>query len=317
VRAVEPGYLNDPGSRAYLEVLEGEGTLSGGSDGAREVLLGSSLAEITGAEVGKSIYIMSIRSSASGGSVPRTLPYTVKGIVSSGYHELDALWCIMSWDGGIRLLDPAMSSSYLTVKVSEPHGTGAASIDNTAYILSDLLGIDYGVFSWRNLLRSHVSSYDSMRQLLIFIMALIVLIAAVNVSSSSSMLVIDRRRDIAVLKAIGASPGFIRRIFLLASFLTGFTGAVFGTALGLLIGTNVNGIIHGLESVLSFFSRLGSGGDVHILDPGYYLQNIPIIVNTHAVVLIGILAVACSVAASWFPAHRAGKLKPLDLLRRV
>jgi len=147
-------------------------------------------------------------------------------------------------------------------------------------------------------------------------MALIVIVAAVNVSSATSMLVIERQRDIAVLKVTGAGTKGITDIFLWGSFLTGLCGAVIGIAAGLLLGYFINPSIRSLEKILSFFSRLGGGSEVKILDPGFYLETIPIIIDWRAVFLIGCFTVLCSVIASWLPAARAGKLKPMELLRR-
>jgi lipoprotein-releasing system permease protein len=131
------------------------------------------------------------------------------------------------------------------------------------------------------------------------------------------MLVIERQRDIAVLKAAGAGPAATSRIFLCAGFLTGLTGAVCGSILGLLIGFFINPLIRGLEWIFSFFSGLFHGGEVKILDPGYYLEVIPVIINWNTVALIVIFTVLCSILASWLPARRAGKIRPIELLRKV
>jgi lipoprotein-releasing system permease protein len=147
-------------------------------------------------------------------------------------------------------------------------------------------------------------------------MALIVIVAAVNVSSATSMLAIERQRDIAVLKTAGAGPGDTGRVFLWASFLTGLAGAAAGISLGLLIGSLINPLIHGLELILGFFSGLFHGGEVRILDPGYYLERIPIIIDWKAVALIGLFTIFCSVLASWIPARRAGKTRPVEILRK-
>jgi len=147
-------------------------------------------------------------------------------------------------------------------------------------------------------------------------MALIVIVAAVNVSSATSMLAIERRRDIAVLKTSGASASFTSGIFLWGAFLTGLTGAIIGLCAGLLIGVNINGLLHGLENFLSFFTAIFNGDPVRILNSGYYLEEIPIIINVPAVIAIGIFTVLCSVLASWIPARRAGKLKPIEILRK-
>jgi len=165
-------------------------------------------------------------------------------------------------------------------------------------------------------MRSQYSSYESTRQMLLLIMALIVIVAAVNVSSATSMLVIERQRDIAVLKVTGASVRGVTGVFLWGSFLTGLCGAIIGIAAGLLLGNFINPLIRSLEKLLSFFTGLFNGSEVKILDPGFYLETIPIIINWPTVFLIGCFTILCSVAASWLPAHKAGKLKPMELLRK-
>ena len=217
----------------------------------------------------------------------------------------------MTLEAGKQIL-PDTGGAHLMVKIDDPYN-GADRMVSTLY---NVLGSGYGIYTWKTLQRSQYSSFESTRQLLLFIMALIVLVAAVNVSSATSMLVIERRRDIAVLKTSGAQPFFTSGVFLWSAFLTGLVGAVFGIAAGLVIGCNVNGLIRLLENALSFFSGLFKAGPVTILDAGYYLETIPIIVDVNAVFLIGLYTIVCSVLASWLPARRAGKLKPIEILRK-
>ncbi|MDR3172549.1 MAG: ABC transporter permease [Treponema sp.] len=308
IRAIDPAFWEDPGSGAYLVTVAGSSRL----ESNRELLLGEALAESIGAEVGKTIRLMTVRLSEDGRSIPRLTPFTVRGIISSGYRELDSLWCVMTYEAGKQVLPPELSSSYLMVKIQDPY----TKAEDVALSLNFTLGAGFGVYTWKELQRSQYSSYESTRQLLLFIMALIVLVAAVNVSSATSMLVIERQRDIAVLKAAGASPGDTGRIFLWGSFLTGLTGALLGIGVGLLIGSFINPIIRGLEIILGFFSRLFHGGDVKILDPGYYLETIPIVIDWSAVFLIGLFTIFSSILASWIPAHRAGKIRPIEILRK-
>ena len=306
IRAVEKSFWDDEGARKYLKVLSGEGK----PETDRDVLLGEELARSIGASAGSTVRIMTIRTT-EGRYMPRVTAFTVRGIVSSGYRELDSLWCIMTADAGKQVLQDS-GGAYLMLKIDDPYN-GAASAARALY---RLLGSGYGVYTWKTLQLSQYSSYESTRQMLLFIMALIVLVAAVNVSSATSMLVIERQRDIAVLKASGARPSFTSGIFLWGAFLTGLTGSVFGIAAGLAIGCSVNTLIKMLETALSFFSGLFKAGPVKILDTGYYLETIPIIVNGGMVFLIGLLTVASSVLASWFPARRAGKLKPVEIMRK-
>jgi lipoprotein-releasing system permease protein len=308
VRGVDPAFWEDEASRRFLRVSSGSARIE--SD--RETLLGEDLAGTLGAAVGDTVRIMTVRVSPDGRNIPRLTPVTVKGIVSSGYRELDSLWCIVSYEAGKRILAPELSYSSDIVKIADPY----RNADAMAVAIMRGLGGEYRAFTWKELQRSLYSSYESTRQLLLFIMALIVAVAAVNVSSATSMLAIERQRDIAVLKAFGAGPGDTSRVFLWGAFLTGLIGAAGGIGLGLLLGYNINALIHGLETLLGFFSRLFHRGAVKILDPGFYLETIPIIVNWTMVFFIGFCTVAASILASWIPARRAGKTTPVELLRK-
>jgi lipoprotein-releasing system permease protein len=147
-------------------------------------------------------------------------------------------------------------------------------------------------------------------------MAILVLVAAISVSSATSMLTLERQRDIAVLKTGGASPGNIQAIFLWGSFFTGLVGTLAGGTAGLLIGAFINQIIRGLEALINAAAGIWGGG-MRILDPEYYLEEIPIIIDWMTVFAIMLFTIGCSVFASWLPARRAGKQRPLEILRRV
>jgi lipoprotein-releasing system permease protein len=308
IRAVDPSFWEDAGSRAFLSVVDGQGSLD--DDGG--ILLGEDLAREVGAAPGKPLRLMTLRVTEDGLLLPHTALFTVKGIVSSGYHELDAMWCIISFEAGKRVTSGEISQTFLVAKIDEPY----RAADGTGARLARALDGTAAVYTWRELQSAQYSSYESTRQLLVFIMALIVLVAAVNVSSATAMLVLERQRDIAVLKAAGASGTQINRVFVLCSLLTGAAGAVPGIAAGLLIGCSVNRIIRTLEYLLSLASALLHGEAVKILDPGFYLQNIPVIIDWKAVALIGVFAVLCSCASSLFCARKAGLVRPLDLLRK-
>jgi lipoprotein-releasing system permease protein len=307
IRAVDESFWEDEGSLRFLKTIAGEAQIRG----EREVLLGEELARSVGAEAGSNVRLMTIRTTEDGRSIPRAQVFTVRGIISSGYRELDSLWCVMGLEAGRRFL-PENSSSYFMVKIDDPYG-GA---DDMAQELYSRLGLGFGIYTWKQLQRSQYSSYESTRQMLLFIMAIIVLVAAVNVSAATSMLAIERQKDIAVLKAAGASPRFTSLIFLFGACLTGLCGSAIGISLGLLIGRSVNTLVRGLEGILNFFTGLFQGGPVMILDSGYYLEEIPIIIDWTAVFFIAFFTVLSSILASWIPAARAGRLKPLDILRK-
>jgi lipoprotein-releasing system permease protein len=308
IRAVDAGFWEDPAGAAFLETAAGSARL----ETSREVLLGRGLAETLSAEPGSTIRLMTVRVNEEGTNIPRVTLFTVKGIISSGYRELDSLWCVMTYEAGLELLSPELYRSFLLIKTADPY----RNVEETASRLTVFFGPGWGVYTWKRLEQSLYSSFASTRQMLLFIMAILVLVAAVNVSSATSMLAIERRRDIAVLKTCGASPPDATAIFLWASFFTGLAGALAGGALGLCIGRFINPVIRGLERTLSFFSAF-RGDEVKLLDPDYYLEEIPVIVDWKTVVLIMIFTILCSVLASALPARHAGRLKPLEILRRI
>lgn len=308
IRAVDPEFWENEGSKRYLEIVEGSAFL----ENDREILLGTALAENLGIHVGDTIRLMTARVMSNGNTIPRITPLTVKGIVSSGYRELDAAWCIMTYSMGSQILPADMSNNHLLVKIDRPY----EDAERISGELFSRLGPQCWVYTWKELQRSQYSSYESTRQILIFIMALIVMVAAVNVSSATSMLALERQRDIAVLKAFGTSPKSTSGIFLSASLLTGIFGSIFGISLGLIIGRFINEIVHGLEWFLGTVSSIFGGGQVKILDPGYYLEEIPIIIDWKAIAAICFFTILCSVIASWLPSRRAGKTSPTELLRK-
>ncbi|MDR1025014.1 MAG: ABC transporter permease [Treponema sp.] len=208
IRSVDTSFWTEEGAAAYLTSTAGRSHPLND----QEVVLGQSLAGEIGAAVGDTVRIMTIRN-MDGRPVPRITAFTVAGIVSSGYRELDALWCISSRGGGDRALGETAGRPYLIVKIDDPYEKAETFSIN----FQRRLGPGYAVYTWGDLHRAQYRSYESTRQLLIFIMGLIVVVAAVNVSSATSMLVIERQRDIAVLKAAGAGPGETGAIVVLAS----------------------------------------------------------------------------------------------------
>jgi lipoprotein-releasing system permease protein len=174
----------------------------------------------------------------------------------------------------------------------------------------------FGVYTWKELQGAQYVSYQSTRQLLLFIMALIVIVAAVNVSSATSMLALERQRDIAIIKTFGAGIKTISRIFVCGGLLTGIVGSIAGVSLGLLLGRYINEIIKALESVLAFTASIVNGDPIRILNSGYYLESIPVIIDWKSIILIWGITIVSSALASYFPARKAAKAHPVEILRK-
>lgn len=314
VRAVSPDWLHSPEVMRYLRVLDGEVDISVSGN----AVIGQALAEKLSIGVGDRVRLMTTRSGSSSRTIPRLSTFTVKAIVSSGYRELDALWFFIPYQDGLAALSPESSRNFIMVKIDDPYNDA----EMTADTLVNLLDGPWFSATWLELQSSQYASYASTRQLLLFIMSLIVIVAAVNVSSSTSMLVVERRRDIAILKSFGAPPRGTSAIFLSGAFMAGLSGTLIGLSAGLLLAIFINEIISGAEwlfnSVSAFFARLAGfeWNAIDFLDPGYYLETIPIIIDWPMILTIGLGTILCSVLAAWAPARQAAKLSPLEILRK-
>ena len=155
-------------------------------------------------------------------------------------------------------------------------------------------------------------------------MFLIVLVASANISSAIVMLIMERRKEIAILKAVGTYPSSVTLAFSFAGFLTSLGGIILGMPLGILAALNINGIFAFIENLLNsmqkFFYSFRGGAlplDIHILDPAYYLQNIPIVINFKELYIIAAAMLLLSVIVCIIPAMRASREKPIEIMRKI
>jgi len=185
------------------------------------------------------------------------------------------------------------------------------------------------VATWREIEYARLSSFRTTKALLLFIMALIVVVACVNVSSSVLMILFERRHDLGILKSVGASPRALSFAFLLAGFTTGLAGTIAGIGAGLLLAVNINEVIAGLEWTINrildlasiFMSFLAPSahpfGAFTLFNSAYYLKSIPVRIMANEVVAAAVGALLLSAFAAYLPAARAARTRPLDILRKV
>jgi lipoprotein-releasing system permease protein len=184
------------------------------------------------------------------------------------------------------------------------------------------------VYGWYQLEKASYKSFQTTRALLLFIMALIVAVAAVNVSSSLVMVVLERTPEIAMLKAMGAGPWGIGLAFTVTAAATGLAGTALGLALGALVAVNINALLAGLEWILNLGSRaafallspllpLPPPPAVRLFNTEFYLEKIPVNLGFRELVIVAAATMLLSVLAAWLPARRAGAIRPLEVLRRA
>ncbi|MBN1617243.1 MAG: ABC transporter permease [Spirochaetales bacterium] len=319
VRGIERDFLSSPSVTKLLTIHQGTLAL----DGENTAILGHKIASDLGLSVGQNFKLLTLRSNLQGKSIPRFTTFTVSAIVSSGYQELDALWIFIPLETAGRVLPSVSSQTFINVSVSNPFG----HIDplRNQILRNSPEGIV--AYTWKELNRSQFHAFETTRRLLLFIMFLILFIAAVNISSALVMLVMERRKEIAILKSLGAHPSWITFAFVLCGFFTAFTGICIGMPIAIALSVNINTIFATIEKFLNsgtaFFHalkggsyRLLDGEGVHLLDPAYYLEYIPVVINFRELWFVASATLFLSVAVSLFPSFKAGKEKPLDTLRK-
>lgn len=315
VRGVEPGFLSDPSTAAFLRLEAGQVSLARPYD----ALIGAAMAEKLGVGPGDSINLISLRKNQSGNMTPRVTILSVQGVVSAGYRDIDAQWILMRQDTAARVLPKENTRSFVGIKSDDPFGQP----DAARKAVEGRLPAGFSVYAWRDIERNLFESLASTRTMLLLIMAVTVAVAAVNVSSALTTLVLERSQEIAVMKSLGAAPSDLASIFSLGGAAIGGLGAVLGSAGGLLVSLRINDILGFIEVVTNrarLWAATFSGGATplrfKILDPAYYLETIPVHVPFSEILAVVIATVALSYVAALGPARRAAALSPLDGFRR-
>ena len=316
----DDAFLRDSGLASLVTLRAGELSLAR-PDSA---LVSAALAGTLGVGVGDEIAVLTSYGESMSGP-PRVTSVRVAGLFETGYQELDKVMVYAPLSSSARMLSPRASRTLIGVKVREPF----ADLEPVIHRLRSALPADSRLATWRELEYSRLASFQTTRALLLFIMGLVVLVAAVNVSSSVLMIVFERRLDIGILKAIGASPSSLAVAFLTAGAVTGLLGTALGIALGLLVAVNVNQLLAALQAVLdagvwvasliriSLVPSAAALEPVTLFNSAYYLQKIPIRIDALEVALAAAGTLLLSALASYIPAARAAGLKPLEVLKKV
>ncbi len=233
---------------------------------------------------------------------PVTGDFDLAGSFSIGMAEIDSSYVFMPLDEAQYFfeLEPNEVTS-IDVLTAEPRDA-----PEVAAAIRAALGEGYRVTDWRQRNAAFVGALEVERAVMFFILTLIVLVAALNVVASFTMLVRSKARSIAILRTMGAGRGGILRIFLMAGGFVGLAGTAIGGAIGLLLALNaatVRAIFGGLQSI-------GIGGDTFA-----FFARLPAIVSAGEVAWVLIIAVVLSLAAAAYVAFRAAALEPAEVLR--
>ncbi len=325
VRAVPEDFFTDEYTAKLFEIKEGEALL----EKKRGIIISEKMAEILNVKVDQRISLINVNAKQGGKLSPRSFMFTVTGIISCGYQELDQLWAFISIKDGFEVLPKNNADFILGVSTLSPF---AAELNLWCDELSDFIYDDADDFNyydlsldtWQEINSSQFENFSSTKLLLFLIMILIVLVASVNISSALVMIVMERSHEIGILKAMGATQSGIKASFMLTGLFAGIAGLCLGLPLGLLAAVNINHIILFMEKLLNyisaFFYSLFSDGtfvSFKLLDPAFYIQKIDIIIPFKELYAIAFLTVLISLLVSILPSRRAGKEKIMDTLRKA
>lgn len=311
IRAVQNDIFTENKSfKNLFSVLEGELDTFAQTDNT--VVIGQKLSDDLGLHAGDTLRIITTKA-AQNLIVPKLSSFKISAIVSSGYQEMDQFWVFLPIQTAYKTL--SMENANYTIMIETPD----AFATNLVRIQRDVrkyFGRYANVYRWDEVHSAEFENFSSTKVMLVFVMMMIVLVASVNISSALIMLVMERQKEIAILKSIGASPKGITLSFLMAGTACATGGLLFGVPVGILLTIFSNQLVKGLENAVNLVTKLVNGSQVKLMDPAYYLSEIPVEIPAVQIILVIVGVLILSVLVSYIPSKKAGKEKPLEILRK-
>ena len=271
-------------------------------DASRGVAIGRRLAESLGLSIGDQVSILTAKGAQTPfGVAPRIKAYPVVAIFQIGMSEFDSSFVYMPLAEAQTYFNKDGEASVIEAFVDDPDDMDAMRLALDRAVERPAVLTD-----WRQRNKTFFDALTVERNVMFVIVAVSVVVAALNIISGLVMLVKDKGSDIAILRTMGASRGSILRVFLIAGTSIGVSGTAAGVFLGVAFASNVDRIRAGLSALL------------HIdLFPAelYFLSHLPSVIRPGDVVAVAAMALGLSVLATVFPSWRAANLDPVEALR--
>ncbi len=274
----------------------GAGTLPGD----KEIVLGYVLANTLGVGIGDKVAALTAKEKPSpwGARQADQLVLTVSGISQAKMSDFDTFY---SWVNirTAEMLTGAKGVDGIHVRLPDPF-----MAEKVARRIEHVLG--FRSVTWYE---NQMAFFEALRQeklAMFIILVFIVLVAAFNISSTLMMMVMEKQRDIGILRTIGVSAGSVMRLFVAEGLIIGLSGTFLGVILGTILAHNINPVAEFLAMVFQidlFNSQI------------YYFDRIPTKVVPGDIVRITIAAIILSFVSTLYPAWSAARLNPVDALR--
>jgi len=265
---------------------EGESPLPG-------IVLGFNLADRLVVTLGDKVTIMSFAGVTQMGQMPHMMQFRVAGYFETGLYEMDDTIAYISIESAAKLFQMGPKVSGLKIRLDDYRNSEKVSRDITAR-----LGYPYRVLTWFDMNQNLYAWMQIEKWAAFVILSLIIMVAAFNIVSTLIMVTMEKTRDIGILKAMGAAPAGIRRIFMFEGLFVG----VSGTLLGCLIG-------YGLCWAQQSYKFFALPMDVYII------SWLPVLMKWLDFFMIGLASILITLMASVYPAHKAAKLDPVAAIR--
>jgi len=257
------------------------------------IVVGSDLANQLHIRVGDRVRLISPSGPLTPmGVIPRLKACRLVGIFETGMYEYDSTLIYVSLDTARSFLDMDEGVHGIEIRLGDIY-----QADRLARELESDLGVSYVAKDWIRLNRNLFSALKLEKTALSIIVALIVLVAAFNIVSTLIMVVMEKARDIAILKSMGATSRSIMRIFIYEGLVIGLTGTVLGVIGGLSLG-----------EILSRYQFIK-------LPDVYPMTNLPIEIVPLDVITIAVAAVLITFLATLYPSWQAARVDPAEALR--
>jgi lipoprotein-releasing system permease protein len=270
------------------------------------VVIGERLRQALNLRAGDKITLVTHRVNENGTISPRYSDYEVLGSFLTKRYEFDnglVFVPLPMLQDDLEYGQEAVSS--IDLDIADP-----AAAPQLAEELRKSLGRDdLRVAHWLGLNARFVGALQVERVMMFIILTLIVVVAAMNVVASFTMLVRVKRGSIAILRTMGAAPGTIVRAFFLSAAAVGLVGTAVGTGLGLLVCANMQGIA---QLLVLLTNAGGSGAGWSEVE---FITSAPVRVQPAEVLSIIAIAILLSLAAAAYPAWRSTRVEPVEGLR--
>ncbi|HOO46727.1 MAG TPA: lipoprotein-releasing ABC transporter permease subunit [Deltaproteobacteria bacterium] len=292
----------DPESASKVIRLK-EIIVRGSIDGMNEsgILVGSELAAYAGITIGDAVTLISATGIITPlGMIPKSMSFVVKGIFSTGMYEYDSNMVYISLGDAQTLFMKDMPSG-IEIKIKDIYRA-----ETVADRLIAGLGQGYWAKTWKDMNMSLFSALKLEKTVMFIILLFIILVAAFSIISTLIMMVMEKRKDIAILKSMGATTGQILRIFITLGMVIGLSGTIAGVVLGLLLTYNLDPVISFIELIF--------GIEVMPIDV-YYITGLPTKVDYPLVFIMALVSIALSFLATIYPARQAARQDPVEVMR--